>query len=158
MKRKPIKIDWDELEAAFDNRREDLVYYLDLVTGQVILEGEGEEEDFEDGDEVAAEAAMGAGGNGRNATTRLYIEPPGPDEELVWIEDFARESAPNLTPEVERVIDADDVEEAIRAMFRRCPEHRDTWFAYRSDRLHQAIEAWIDQHEVRACDPPPWRG
>jgi hypothetical protein len=42
MKRKPIKIDWDELESAFDSKQEDLIYYLDLVTGQVILEGEGE--------------------------------------------------------------------------------------------------------------------
>jgi hypothetical protein len=29
MKRKPLHIDWDELETAFENRSEDLVYYLD---------------------------------------------------------------------------------------------------------------------------------
>ena len=38
MKHKPLQIDWDELETAFENRNEDLTYYLDLVTGQVILE------------------------------------------------------------------------------------------------------------------------
>ena len=48
MKRKPIQIDWDELETAFENRNEDLTYYLDLVTGQVILEGEGEDVRFDD--------------------------------------------------------------------------------------------------------------
>jgi hypothetical protein len=37
MKGKPIKIDWDELESAFNNRNDELIYYLDLVTGQVIL-------------------------------------------------------------------------------------------------------------------------
>lgn len=36
MKHKPLQIDWDELEAAFENRNEDLTYYVDLVTGQVI--------------------------------------------------------------------------------------------------------------------------
>ena len=36
MKRKAIKIDWDELESAFDNKNEELVYYLDRVTGQVV--------------------------------------------------------------------------------------------------------------------------
>ena len=35
MKRKPIKIDWDELESAFDSKQEDLIYYLDLVTGHM---------------------------------------------------------------------------------------------------------------------------
>ena len=40
MMRKPIKIDWEELESAFQTRREELVYYLDLVTGEVVLEDE----------------------------------------------------------------------------------------------------------------------
>ena len=37
MKRKPLHIDWDELESAFENRNEDLSYYLDLITGKVFM-------------------------------------------------------------------------------------------------------------------------
>ena len=39
MKRKPIRVNWDDLEAAFDNPNEELAYYLDLVNGHVVLEG-----------------------------------------------------------------------------------------------------------------------
>src|SRR4030095_163219 len=65
MKRKAIQIDWDELEAAFENRSEDLSYYLDTVTGQVGLEGQGEDAHFDD-DELdgAVEAAPGRGARG----------------------------------------------------------------------------------------------
>ena len=35
MKHKPIRLDWDELEVAFTNHDEEIVYYLDLVTGNV---------------------------------------------------------------------------------------------------------------------------
>ena len=36
---KPLKIDWDALEEAFNSQSEELIYYLDLVTGHVVLEG-----------------------------------------------------------------------------------------------------------------------
>ena len=52
MKRKPIRIDWEALEDAFNNRDEELVYHLDRITGRVELEGEGEEGDD---DEFATE-------------------------------------------------------------------------------------------------------
>ena len=42
MKNKPIRIDWEELESAFDSGNEEILYYLDLITGQVKLEGEGD--------------------------------------------------------------------------------------------------------------------
>src|SRR5512134_1509914 len=98
MKRKPIKIDWDEIEAAFDNKREDLVYYLDLVTGQVVLEGEGEEAAFEDDDDLLEEETR-EDGSARDRTTRLYIVPPGEDEEIDWMESFVEEAV-DLEPAI----------------------------------------------------------
>lgn len=158
MKRKPIKIHWDELESAFDNRQEDLVYYLDLVTGQVILDGEGEE-DADEREEIPEEAPDESA-NGRNETTRLYVEPPGPDDELAWMQDFASEIAPEdpaLATELDRTLDADDPHESFRELLRHHLAHRDRWFGFRSDRQHETIDAWLDAHHVQVTEPPPWR-
>ena len=43
MKRKQIKIDWDELEDAFTNPQDEVFCFLDRVTGRVVLEGEGDD-------------------------------------------------------------------------------------------------------------------
>ena len=73
MKNKKLRINWDDLEAAFDNRNEELVYYLDLVEGHVILEGEGEEGDFDE-DEEHFDASPSASPR-VNDGTRLYVDP-----------------------------------------------------------------------------------
>ena len=159
MKRKPIKIDWDELESAFDSRQEDLVYYLDLVTGQVILEGEGEENEFDD-EEEGMEAALDEAVAPRNATSRLYVGPPGDDDEMAWMEGFVGEVEKTDAQLAERLLDAldgDDPHEAFREALRSRAEHRDRWFAYRSDRLHEVIDGWLDEHHVAMVEAPPWR-
>ncbi len=159
MKRKPIKIDWDEIEAAFDNKREDLVYYLDLVTGQVILEGEGEESGFEDdGDLLDEDSADEA--PAREETTRLYIEPPSAEEEAAWMEDFVDEAGdPDaaLVEALREALDGPDPVNAFRDTLRGHPEERDRWFVYRADRMHEAVDVWLDANGVHPAEPPPWR-
>ena len=86
MKRKPLHIDWDELETAFENRSEDLVYYLDLVTGQIVLEGEGEDAHFDDDAEM--EDAVEEDAAPRAETTRLYVVSFTDDDELDWMDEF----------------------------------------------------------------------
>ena len=88
MKKKSIKIDWDELESAFNNRNEELVYYLDRVTGRVVLEGEGED-DFDDDEEMIDDPSAQEASQ-RSDSTRLYIEPPDTDELTAWMHDFSR--------------------------------------------------------------------
>ncbi len=159
MKRKPIKINWDELESAFDNKREDLVYYLDLVTGQVVLEGEGEEADFGD-DEDLAEDELEPEAPPREETTRLYIEPPVEDEEIGWMEDFVEEGESLESAVREKLLDALDAAdpiEAFRESLRLHPAERDRWFFYRTERLHEAVDAWLDANGVHPAEPPPWR-
>ena len=161
MKRKPIKINWDEIEAAFDNKREDLVYYLDLVTGQVVLEGEGEEADFEgDGDLVDDNGKEN--GPPREATTRRYIEPPDEDEETGWMESFLAEADdldPALFAKLTEALDSPGPLNAFRDALRAEAEAeaRDRWFLYRTERLHETVDAWLDANNVHAAEPPPWR-
>lgn len=159
MKRKPIKIDWQELEAAFDNKREDLIYYLDLVTGHVVLEGEGEEGEFEDDDDL-----LDNGGEDepvkREETTRLYIEPPGPEDEIAWMEDFVDESTemkPEIQDKLQEALGQPDSAEAFREELRHFPEERERWFLYRIERLHGAMDSWLDTNEVHPAEPSPWK-
>lgn len=160
MKRKPIKIDWEELESAFDSQQEDLIYYLDLVTGQVILEGEGEEDDFED-DENGLENALDEPVAPRNAnSSRLYVTPPGDEDEMTWMEGFADEVEPQdagLAQRLRDALDGDDPLEGFREALRGRAEQRDRWFAYRGDRLHEVIDGWLAEHQVAMIAHPPWR-
>jgi hypothetical protein len=159
MKHKPIKINWDEIEAAFDNKREDLVYYLDLVTGQVVLEGEGEEAAFEDDDELLDDEARDDA-PARDRTTRLYIEPPGEEDEIGWMEYFveeANELDPAVLTRLREALDSPEPLNAFRDGLRPDATARDRWFLYRTERLHETVDAWLDANNVRAAEPPPWR-
>jgi hypothetical protein len=159
MKRKPIKINWDEIEAAFDNKREDLVYYLDLVTGQVVLEGEGEEAAFEDDDNRLDDEARDDAA-GRDKTTRLYIEPPGEEEEIGWMEYFVDEESdldPAVLTRLREVLDGPEPLNAFRDGLRADAAARDRWFLCRTERLHETVDAWLDANQVHVSDPPPWR-
>lgn len=155
MKRRALKIDWDELESAFNNRNDELVYYLDLVTGHVVLEGEGDDFDEDSVDDPDLDA-------GRSDTTRLYIEPPGFEEEVGWMREFVREGVGDLEEDVvvalKSAVDGEDASAAFREMLQQHEDARTAWFRYRSERLHEAVEAWLDANEVRSVTPPPWRG
>jgi hypothetical protein len=157
MKRKPLHIDWDELEAAFENRSEDLVHYLDLVTGEVVLEGQGEEAP-EDGDASHEDEAAMRPVLMRPDNTRLYVVPFTDDDELAWAEAFVE--IPDLAADVRAKLSAvleKESAEAFRDALRSEDETRESWFRHRSDCLHQAIDSWLAEHQVNAVKPPPWR-
>ncbi len=156
MKRKPIKIDWDALEAAFNDQNEELVYYLDLVTGYVGLDGEGEESVFDDQDyDQPVERPMA-----RASTTRLYVQPPDVSQKVEWMEAFLADD-PSISAEVtERLhegLESDDPAAMIGEILRDQAEVRDRWFLYRSDRFHELIDDWLEANEVQMVDLPPWR-
>jgi len=152
MKRKPIRVNWDELEAAFDNQSSDLVYYLDLVTGHVILDGEGEDPGDEDD-------PAWTGGESADDGTRAYVEPLATETKVEWIRRYVAESG-DLDPGVrERLVEAlrsDEPATGIIATFRDDPEAKDHWYRFRDDRLHERIEEWLRDHGVEWIDPPPW--
>lgn len=156
MKRKPLKLDWEELESAFDNKREDLVYYLDLVTGQVVLEGEGEDAMTDDELDESAEPHPAT----RKLADRLYVESPDEEAETAWMEQFVERADDLEEPLREQLRHAlagpdpvDDFREALRS---RAAE-RDRWFLFRSERLREAIDAWLGANRVVPTEPAPWR-
>jgi hypothetical protein len=157
MKRKPLHIDWDELEAAFENRSEDLVYYLDLVTGQIVLEGEGEDAHFDDDDEM--DEAVDDDNAKRPETTRLYVVSFTNDDELDWMDEFIEGDA-QLDGQIKDKLVACVTEgspQAFKDGLRTHADIRDRWFLFRSERLHEVMDAWLDEHKVNPASAPPWK-
>ena len=156
MKHKPLQIDWDELEAAFENRNEDLTYYVDLVTGQVILEGEGEDAHFDEDDEmddaVPEEAAP------RGETTRLYVVSFAEDDEIDWMDEFIEGDA--MDPELKETLSdlvAQGPPQRYKDELRHHADVRARWFLFRSERLHEVMDAWMESNKISPATPPPWK-
>jgi hypothetical protein len=153
MKRKPIRIDWDDLEAAFDNKNTDLAYYLDRITGHVLLEGEGENGTYDDDERYTAAAARSTDG------TRAYVFPVSDDLKLQWVRAFVDEAS-DLGPEFEAALreafSGNDPVPAVIEVLNRFPEGKESWYVYRTDCLHRAIESWLADNDIAFTDPPPW--
>ena len=158
MKRKPIKIDWDELERAFNNQNQDLVYYLDAVTGHVVLEGEGEDEGFETEDEMHERGAVG-GGPPRDDSTRIYVTPPTVPLKIEWLKTFMKESEglePELLSKLEIAMQEENAPLAIKEAMNQHPEDREKWYLYRSEKVRELTDRWIENHGIQATDGPSW--
>jgi hypothetical protein len=159
MKHKPIRIDWDELEVAFNNQNEELVYYLDLVTGHVVLEGEGEEDAFDDEDQHYNQAAAAA--PPRDDTTRAYVDPLDTQRKLEWMRDFLSEAEGVSTEAIAELTvaldDDDDPTAAIIAVLREHADARDRWYLYRAEQLRELMVTWLDERGITVIDPPPWK-
>ena len=160
MKHKPIRVDWDELEVAFTNHDEEIVYYLDLVTGHVVIDGEGEEPEFDDEDDFSPNQVIGAAPPRPADGTRAYVKPMTTEMKLEWMEKFLADKENGLDAEnqktLEEAFNSDEPAEALSKFLRAADEARDVWYLYRSDRLHEYMQQWLDEHQVTPIDPAPW--
>jgi len=158
MKRKPIRINWDDLEAAFDNPNQELVYYLDLVNGHVVLEGEGEQrDDDDDADDYTAEVAAQA--PNQADATRVYIAPLKTETKIEWLEGFIHETDdldPAFVAQIRLALEAEDPTQLVMEALRESPDNKDRWYLYRADRLHELIEEWLAENAVVPTEPPSW--
>jgi hypothetical protein len=160
MKRKPIKIDWAELDEAFSSRQAGH-YYLDSVTGHVALEGEGGQDDM-DGDQEAygVQSRVPNPAPLREEPTRLPVVPVDPERKLGWMKAFLVEDL-GLDPEVVALlvaaVESDDPATELKDILSRHLEEREIWYSYRADRRHEMIDEWLEENGIEPIDPPPWR-
>ncbi len=158
MNAKHLKLDWDELEEAFTNQNEELVYFLDLVTGHVLLEGEGEEHSFDDDDAFDTTPPMPGGAPQKNDPTRAYIESPDTTMKIGWLKKFL--DVETIETEIrESLVEAmqtDDPAPILKDLMNANVEVRDRWYLFRSDRIRELILEWLTQHGVTATTPAPW--
>jgi hypothetical protein len=159
MKRKPIKIDWDELEEAFADPQEETETYLDGVTGRVVLAGEGEEHDLDDA-RLENPLAVTAPPVHRVDPTRIPIRPPDTEQKIDWMREFlevAEDIGPAVVDEFSVALDDDDPVPLVTDLLKRHPDVRDAWYLYRSERIQEMIDEWLRENGVEVIEPPPWR-
>jgi hypothetical protein len=159
MKRKPIKVDWDELEAAFDNSDPELLHYLDRITGHVLLEGEGEEDSFER-DETSYDRGGATARARPEDTTRVRVPTLTTEQKLEWVGRFVDDS-PDLDPEVSAnlagALVTDNPVHSVLEVLNANPEVKESWYLYRTERLHETVERWVEEQEIVVSTPPPWK-
>ncbi len=158
MSRKPLRVDWEPLEEAFSSRNEDEVYYLDLVTGHVVLEGEGSEEIVGEDDEGYTPSVPLP--PRRDDAMRLYIHPPTTEMKVEWLEEFlptVEKDEPEMVAALRDAIPGDNPAPRLSAVLNDHPEGRDRWYMFRTVKVQELIERWLKENDVPILDPPPWR-
>jgi len=47
--------------------------------------------------------------------------------------------------------------DAFKDALRHHAEIRDRWFLFRTERVHEVMDAWLAENSVTPASPPPWR-
>lgn len=161
MKHKPIKLDWGELEVAFNNQNDELVYCLDLVTGYVSLEDEGDD-DYDDIDDEHFDPRSAVSKRSDDSELRPRIQPLKVETKIGWMEAFVvdarafEEVGDEVCDALKEALAADDAPAELSRVLNANPESRDRWYLYRAERVREMIDAWLAEQGVTPAEPPPW--
>jgi len=156
MRFKPLRINWEKLEDAFDSRNADLVSYVDRVTGHVALDIEEDDRDDDEEYEPAEPVARFSPGS----LTRAYVEPLSSEQKLQWVGRFLEDVddlEPDFADEMVAALDSENPTDAVLSVLNRYPEGKELWYLYRAERLHELVEQWVRDQGIECLNPPPWR-
>ena len=135
-----VPLDWDELELALEMRSDEWASYLDVRTGEIRVSridpfgGEREDQELTD-EEVEASV------------------------EYAWMAAFA-DAVPDAR--VRRALQQTlgggrpfrRFKDALAAAH---PREREEWFAFRGERLRDAVREWLADHNIEPTTKPPAR-
>ncbi len=154
MKRKPIRIDWEELEDAFNSPPEEITSYLDGITGHVVLEGEGEDDEPDDENPLDAVSAPP-----RNDPTRISIRPPGAAEKIEWMRSFLEQEGheEGVVAELKQALEDENPPQALADVLNLHADVRDDWYLYRTARIRDMLEEWLASNGVESLTAAPWK-
>jgi hypothetical protein len=141
-----VELDWDALEIAVERNASDTESFLDLTTGQVVTIVAGDPEAPLRRQEVS-----------ENIRNYLRVEPASSREQYRWMEKFVGSVADEQLRE--RLIISIDGKGAFRRfkdVLLAYPAERERWFSYRADLLHWHIQQWLEAHDIRPRNKPPW--
>jgi hypothetical protein len=140
-----VPIAWEALEDAFENNAPEVHSYLNLESGEVIRIVDG-----------IAEPATHA----RIASDASYlrVEPVSSREQYRWMERFiATVDESEMRAKLVSSIDGKGAFRRFKDVLMNFPVDRERWFAFRSERLRIAIEAWLEAHGLRAQERKDWQ-
>jgi uncharacterized protein UPF0158 len=150
-RRRPVPINWDDLEMAMTWRSDELEYFLDLRSGEVRqhrVSAFADDADDVDLSEDEADEGLAEG-------HLVRVEPIESSVEYRWMEEFA-----------DSVTDArlrDLLEVALhgRGAFRRFKDvlareshERERWFRFHDERVRAAMRGWLEEHDIEPTTQP----
>jgi hypothetical protein len=139
-----VKIDWNELEGAFESASYELPQYLDTVTGEVILLTEDGVDDYEQ----VLEQVEGD-------TEGRYLEIPLKDSSEGYrdMEHFIKTVRdPRLRDLLEVAINGRGAFRRFKDVLLSYPEERERWFAFERERLVERIRDWLQAEEIEPIE------
>lgn len=140
-----VPIAWEALEDAFENNAPEVHSYLSLDSGDVVRIVDG-----------IAEPTTHA----RIAVDPAYmrIDPVSSREQYRWMERFiATVEDAELRQKLVGAIDGKGAFRRFKDVLIGFPVDRERWFAFRSERLRIAIEAWLEAHGLKAQERQEWQ-
>jgi hypothetical protein len=141
-----LDLDWDALEIAVERNSPDTDSYLDLSTGRVITITSGD-----------PEAALNRQLVSENIRNYLRVEPASSREQYRWMEKFVGSvSDEALRDRLIISIDGKGAFRRFKDVLLAYPAERERWFSYRAELLHWHIQQWLEQHDIKATNDPPW--
>lgn len=132
-----MEVIWDELIDAFQNRNQELIYFLDRSTGEVFFVPE----DFDD-DAFWQEMEL---------NDDQFIQIPGfdYDQERLLLHEFIR----NLPDEhlrslLERTFSGKSSYGKIEEILSFYPDELETYYALKDETLNSRIRSWLEEHDI----------
>jgi hypothetical protein len=139
-----VAVAWEALEDAFENNAPEVHSFLNLTSGDVIRIVDG-----------VADPGMHA----RVAADPgyLHVDPVSSREQYRWMERFiATVEEPDLRQRLVGSIDGKGAFRRFKDVLMAFPVDRERWFAFRSERLKTAMEAWLAAHGIQAVPRAEW--
>ncbi len=144
-----LAINWRELERAFEGGGDPAgtEWYLDRRTGKLecLIEG--------DADSEAVRTRLD-----RDVSRYVRVEPPGPEEEVSWMEEFvAGVTDAKARKDLNRTLEGAGTFKRFRDALARYAAVRDEWYAVRERRIREAMVQWLQAQgiEPQTALPPP---
>jgi len=139
-----VPLAWESLEDAFENNAPQVHSYLQLESGEVLrlVDGTADPELVQ-----------------RVAADPLYVPvaPVSSREQYRWMEHFidtVEEEA--LTEALAASIDGKGAFRRFKDALMAYPVDRERWFKFRSERLRDCMNSWLDTHGIEAAPRPTW--
>lgn len=166
MERRRVPVDWEDLEMALTWHGGEWRYYLDLRTGHVVQSEMRFSGELDEEDEFSEEKFPEEGGPISERMAQVgfdegYLIPIDPLESSVeygWMEEFTE------TVTESRLQGRLEASLGGRGAFRRFkdslidyPEERARWFAFRWERMIEAMREWLADNGIEPTTEPPER-
>jgi hypothetical protein len=152
MARRRVPIDWDDLEIALTTQMDEWASYLDLRTGKVQmvhLDPFRDEDDELSEEEVEAGLAEGY---------LVHIDPLPSSVEYGWMAEFAASVIDLRLQELLQVaLDGRGAFGRFKRVLADHPVERARWLALRDQRLREAMQEWLADHDIEPTTQPPER-